>query len=131
MSRKDQKPTEYATSRQGANKRRAMAREALRVSIDGEKCLTELDEINTEAKMCESSAVPALRLRADIQFKKLAKILPDVKAVEITDERDKTVDEMTDEELAAQLAEVTRLRRKLAAREAGASEGPEKPAGVH
>lgn len=66
-----------------ASKRRKMAREATRLKIDGTRCLNQLDEIYDEASG-ESPNVQALRLRADIVLAKLKKVLPDVKAVELT-----------------------------------------------
>lgn len=41
-------------------------------------------EIADEAQTCDADRVPALRLRADIYSRLLAKCLPDLKAIEVT-----------------------------------------------
>lgn len=65
-----------------ASHRKKLAREALRLRIDGEKCLDELEAVAVEAISAGKDSVPALKLRADIAFGKLKKILPDLRATE-------------------------------------------------
>lgn len=116
----------------GRNKRLELSRQALRAKIDGSKCIDELDAVATEAVGAEASAVPALRLRADIARDKLKKVLPDLRSVEITDDRgDRPAEEMTDEEIAARLSEVAQLRAELAKRDAAPEGGENVPPGVH
>ena len=114
-----------------ASHRRKLAQEALRLKIDGEKCIDELNEVAIEAITCEPSDVPALRLRADIADKKLKKVLPDLRSVEITSDRSDQPEEMTDEEIAARLNEVARLRAELAGRSANKEGSPSEPTDLH
>lgn len=62
-----------------------MAREALRDRINGERCIDKIDAIAGELECCEPADMPALKLRYEIQRDYLKKILPDVKAVEVSD----------------------------------------------
>jgi len=68
--------------------RRAIAREVTRDRIDAGRCLARLakieDELEANWRTMDLGEVPALKLLADIQFRKLAKVLPDLKAVELS-----------------------------------------------
>ena len=67
-----------------ASHRKKMAREALRLQIDGEKCLDTLFAISDELGAGDLNAIgiQAMKAKADIQFGLLRKILPDLKATE-------------------------------------------------
>jgi len=67
-----------------ASTRKKMAREAMRLKIDGERELGNLETIASEAVTCPKEDIPALRLRMDIAFGKLRKVMPDLKAVDHT-----------------------------------------------
>jgi len=61
---------------------RDVARENIRIGI----CLSKLDwiekQVETRLSTLDLGEVPALKLLADIQFRKLAKVLPDLKSVD-------------------------------------------------
>lgn len=61
---------------------RDVARENIRIGI----CLSKLDwiekQVETRLSTLDLGEVPALKLLADIQFRKLAKVLPDLKAID-------------------------------------------------
>lgn len=65
-----------------------IARERLRASV----CIKNLEwvesEIRERLQQLDLAEVPALRLYADIQLRKMAKVLPDLKAVEHTGQVD-------------------------------------------
>jgi hypothetical protein len=65
-----------------ADRRRKQAQDALRQRLRAGQYLNHLHKIAEAADTCEPAAVPALRLKADIYMKILAKCLPDLKAVE-------------------------------------------------
>ena len=67
------------------SKRLAMAREALRNKLEGERRIENLEAILEEMKdpACDWQR---LKARADIEYKLLSKVLPDLKAVEHTGE---------------------------------------------
>ena len=71
-------------------KQRKQRREALREELKAREYLRQLDIIDSELadnwKTLSSENVAALRLKADLNFKRLAKVLPDLKAVELTGE---------------------------------------------
>lgn len=69
-----------------------MAREALRLKIDGEKALDEINDVAGALRGAGKDDVPALKARADIQFGLLRKILPDVRSIELTGEDGKPLD---------------------------------------
>lgn len=69
-----------------ASTRKKMARESLRLKIDGEKCLEEIEAVAEAALTATKDDVPALKLRSDLAFGKLKKILPDLRTVEHTGE---------------------------------------------
>lgn len=81
---------------------------ALREQIDAEKCLETIGEVEKVlAEQWESigrNQVAALKLRVDAAFKKLAKILPDVKAVE--HDPGEHAEELTRERINERLAEL-------------------------
>lgn len=70
-----------------ASHRKKMAREALRLKIDGEKCLDTLlsisDALSDKGRFGPTD-IQALKTRADIQFGLLKKILPDLRSMEIS-----------------------------------------------
>ena len=70
------------------DKNRQMRRENLREELKAREYLRQLeqvDEIVSENwKTLGATEVAALRLKADINFKRLAKVLPDVKAIEMS-----------------------------------------------
>ena len=70
------------------DKNRQRRRENLREELKAREYLRQLDEVAQEVtenwKSLSSENVSALRLKADINFKRLAKVLPDVKAVELS-----------------------------------------------
>lgn len=68
----------------GPNKRRQLAREALRVKINGERCIAELEHVSDELRNNPDADVPRLKALADVSFGKLKKILPDLRSVEHT-----------------------------------------------
>lgn len=76
------------TGNTNASKRRALAQEALRMKIVGDKLLTDLDSIDLQLETAEPSEVARLKARADIKFGLLKKILSDLKAVEISGDED-------------------------------------------
>jgi carbon monoxide dehydrogenase subunit G len=58
---------------------------ALRDSINAKRCMTALQKVSDEVDEnpdMSTNRVGALRLKADIQFKLLNKVLPDLKAIE-------------------------------------------------
>lgn len=90
-----------------AQKRRAQSREAIRSRLRAGQYVRRLMEIAEKAETVEMSAVPALRLKADIYTRLLSKCLPDLKAIEHSGEirqRDVTDQPLTDEEWARQYA---------------------------
>ncbi|MEK9810647.1 MAG: hypothetical protein VW362_09390 [Candidatus Nanopelagicales bacterium] len=65
-----------------AQRRRKLNQDELRRRLRGAQYLLRLHEIAEKADKVPSSDVPALRLKADIYLRMLAKCLPDLKAVE-------------------------------------------------
>lgn len=68
-----------------ASKRRQLAQEALRLRIEGERHIDELNEID-QALSVPDADVARLKARADIKFGLLKKVLPDLRATELTGE---------------------------------------------
>lgn len=68
------------------DKNKQRRRDNLREELQAREYLRQLQEIDKELcdnwKQMKSDSVAALRLRADINFKRLAKVLPDIKAIE-------------------------------------------------
>jgi len=68
------------------DKNRQRRRAALREELKAREYLRQLDEVASEVtenwKSLSSEQVAALRLKTDLNFKRLAKVLPDLKAVE-------------------------------------------------
>ena len=64
-----------------ASKRKQLAQEALRVKIDGGRCIDDLEVIDQQLAQPDAN-VAALKARADIKFGLLKKILPDLRSVE-------------------------------------------------
>jgi hypothetical protein len=65
-----------------AQRRREEAREGARIKLRAGQYIRRLKEIAVRADTAEPSTIPALRLKADIYLKLLAKCLPDLRAVE-------------------------------------------------
>ena len=88
-----------------ASRRRAENTRAMRDKISVTKNLKTLGDIDTrlQAADLDTTAVSALRARADIAFKLLNKVLPDLRAVEYTNAVPTSVEQMTDAELVAVL----------------------------
>ena len=68
-----------------ASKRRQLARDALRLRIEGERLLNDIDAIDTELSVPDADVV-RLKARADIKFNLLRKVLPDLRSTEVTGE---------------------------------------------
>ena len=70
------------------DKNKQRRREALREELQAREYLRQLELVDTELttnwKSLSSENVSALRLKADLNFKRLGKVLPDLKAVEIS-----------------------------------------------
>lgn len=75
-----------ATTR--AQKNRAIRQESLREKLQGAQYLVHLHKIADELDDAEITATRAnaIKARADIYFKLLNKLLPDVKAIEVSGE---------------------------------------------
>jgi hypothetical protein len=125
----DAKQKRYQANGRATSIRRRQAQDALRLKIDGGRQINRICEL-LEAKW-EKDEVPEKVGKLNGHFKLLGKVLPDLRSIEVTDDRDTAPEEMTDEQLAAKLAEVASLRRKLAERESGTPEVPNGPPGVH
>lgn len=71
-------------------KNKQARREALREELQAREYLRQLQEVDDSLssnwRVLTSEQVAALRLRTDINFKRLAKVLPDLKAIELTGE---------------------------------------------
>ena len=67
-----------------AQRRRLEARKASANKLRAGQFVRRLKEIAEKAETVEASQVPALRLKADIYCRLLAKCLPDLKAVELS-----------------------------------------------
>lgn len=65
-----------------AQRRKKEAQEAVRLRLRSGQYIRRLTEICNKAEIVEPSMIPALRLKADIYCKLLAKCLPDLKAIE-------------------------------------------------
>jgi hypothetical protein len=88
-----------------AQRRRAEARDAARDRLRAWQFLRRLREIDAvlaeKWETLEQAAIQALRLRADIQFRQLAKVMPDRKAIEHSGEiHHRDVTEHSDADLA-------------------------------
>ena len=70
------------------DKNKQYRREALREELQAREYLRQIDQVNTDVsenwQILSSEQISALRLKSDINFKRLAKVLPDLKAVEIS-----------------------------------------------
>lgn len=88
-----------------ASKRRGENQRAMREKISVTKNLKNLSDIDAKLQSpdLDGIAVSALRARADIAFKLLNKVLPDLRAVEYTNAVPTSVEQMTDAELVAVL----------------------------
>ena len=73
------------TGNTNADKRRKANKDAMREKIGVTKRVKRLDEI-CNLLHSEDANVPALKAEADIQFKLLGKVLPDLRAVELSGE---------------------------------------------
>lgn len=65
-----------------AQRRKAEAEDGIRRRMRASRYVRALREIADKAETVDPSQIPALRLKADIYSKLLAKCLPDLKAVE-------------------------------------------------
>ncbi len=64
-----------------ATQNRKLRRDALREELKAREYLRQIEEIDQKLQEDEWSAnLQALKLRADLQFRRLAKVLPDVKS---------------------------------------------------
>jgi len=107
-----------------------MAKEALRVKIDGERQINRITELL--GADWEQSKVPEYRAKMDGHFKLLGKVLPDLRAVEYSNiDTDKPPEELTDAEIADRLAELDRARRELAKGAAKEKPSPSEPPEIH
>lgn len=98
--------TELINKTTHAQRRRLEARKGARMKLQAGQYVRRLKEIADRVESVEPSQVPALRLKADIYCKLLAKCLPDLKAVEFNGNLiHKHVTEYSDDELAACLEE--------------------------
>ena len=83
------------------SRRMATNRELIRTRLRAFEYVRRVREIADKVETAEPSQVPALRLKADIYLKLLAKVLPDLKSVEHTGEiTRRNVTELSDAELA-------------------------------
>lgn len=68
------------------DKNKQRRREALREELKAREYLRQIDQVNDDVtehwRNLSSEQVSALRLKSDLNFKRLAKVLPDIKAVE-------------------------------------------------
>lgn len=67
-----------------AQRRRQEAQEAVRKKLAAHVYIHKMIGIADEAITAEADRIPALRLRADIYTRLLAKCLPDLKAIEVS-----------------------------------------------
>lgn len=74
--------SDETNKRTHAQRRRLEAQEASRRKLRAGQFIRRLKEIAEKVESAEPSAVPALRLKADIYLRLLAKCLPDLRAVE-------------------------------------------------
>jgi len=78
-----------------ADKNKRIRKEALREGLKGREYLRQLDNIDKivsdEWKTLDGPQIQALKLKADLQFRRLAKVLPDLKATELTGNVDQTL----------------------------------------
>lgn len=104
-----------------AAKRREESREGLRLKLRGAQYIRRLHEIADRAEAADKDAVPGLKLKAEVYFKLLAKILPDLRSVEHSGEIDfGRAEELTD----AQLAAIATASRTGAAESQGSESEP-------
>ena len=70
------------------DKNKQRRREALREELKAREYLRQLDQVNDQLtenwQVLSSEQVSALRLKTDLNFKRLSKVLPDLKAIELT-----------------------------------------------
>jgi len=85
-----------------AQRRRMEARDGARLKLKAGQFVRRLREIADKAESVEPTQVPALRLKADIYCRLLAKCLPDLKSIEHSgDLTHRHVHELSDEDLTA------------------------------
>lgn len=85
-----------------AARRRLESRNGLRLKLRGAQYIRRLHEIADKAESADKDYVPGLRLKAEVYFKLLNKILPDLRAMEHTGEISLArAEELTNEQLAA------------------------------
>lgn len=72
------------------NSRKGPMSEVHRARISAGQCLRVLarveEELQANWRTMDLAEIPALRLLVDIQFRKLAKVLPDLRALEVSGE---------------------------------------------
>lgn len=77
-------PEEKANSRTYAEKRREEKRDALREFVSGQRLL---EAINHDLERdIDNEQLPVVKFKTETRLKLLAKVLPDLKAVEVTGE---------------------------------------------
>lgn len=78
-----------------ADKNKRIRKDALRESLKAGEYLRQLDmisdKVNGNWESMDTAQTGALKLLADLQFRRLAKVLPDLKAVEMTGEIDTSI----------------------------------------
>ncbi len=85
-----------------AARRREESRDGLRVKLRGAQYIRRLHEIANKAESADKDSVPGLKLKAEVYFKLLNKILPDLRAMEHSGEINLArAEELTDEQLAS------------------------------
>jgi hypothetical protein len=111
-----------------AQRRRLEAREGARLKLKAGQYVRRLREIADKAESVDPSQIPALRLKADIYSKLLAKCLPDLKSVEHSGEvTNRYVQEFSD----AELANIAALAARGGAGASEEADGSPQPGGVH
>ncbi len=84
-----------------AARRRLESRDGLRLKLRGAQYIRRLHEIADKAEAADKDSVPGLKLKAEVYFKLLNKILPDLRAMEHSGEINLArAEELTDEQLA-------------------------------
>lgn len=103
-----------------AKRNREMRMDALREELKAREYLTQIANIaqilNDTWEEIGLSQVAALRLHAELNFKRLAKILPDLKAIDITGliQTEDVTDRLTDLERTNQIAGIFNAARERA-----------------
>lgn len=116
----------FPQKKNGVDRRRDYARAQMRQTLRGWRYVRLLREIAAQCDDVEPERVPALRLKADIYRGLLAKVLPDLRAIEVSGHVEhRHVEDLTD----AELTEYLGPRSSEGTAETPA--GPPEPAAVH